>query len=96
MQQQQVLDNLAMFVCDYNAMPHFSYANQSGAQVTDQANANASLGWGRVNMFGSYGQRSPIFRFHFCSARSASPAAASGRSRKRSPSRRSTIRASSN
>ena len=54
LQQQQVLDNLAMFVYDYNSMPYFSYANQSGAQVTDQANANASLGWGRVNEFGSY------------------------------------------
>ena len=53
MQERQVLDNLAMFVCNYNAMPHFSYANQSGAQVTDQANGNASMGWGRVNLFGS-------------------------------------------
>ena len=53
LQQQQVLDNLAMFACNYNATPYFSYANQSGAQVTDQANASASLGWGRVNVFGS-------------------------------------------
>ena len=51
LQQQQVLDNLAMFVYDYNSMPYFSYPNQSGAQVTDQANASASLGWGRVNLF---------------------------------------------
>ena len=53
LQQQQVLDNLAMFVHNYNSMPYFSYANQSGAQVTDQANASASIGWGRVNEFGN-------------------------------------------
>ena len=59
LQQQQVLDNLAMFVYDYNSMPYFSYANQSGAQVTDQANASASLGWGRVNEFGNLGTSEP-------------------------------------
>ena len=63
LQQQQVLDNLAMFVYDYNSMPYFSYANQSGAQVTDQANASASMGWGRVNLFGS--NSVPNFPFPF-------------------------------
>ena len=29
MQTQQVLDNLAMFVCNHNAMPYFSYPNQN-------------------------------------------------------------------
>jgi hypothetical protein len=62
LQQQQVLDNLAMFVHDHNSMPYFSYANQSGAQVTDQANANASLGWGRgaSNLFGAGAQTVPF------------------------------------
>ena len=63
LQQQQVLDNLAMFVYDYNSMPYFSYANQSGAQVTDQANASASLGWGRVNEFGSTSGLKGFFPF---------------------------------
>ena len=51
LQEQQVLDNLAMFVRDPNSLPYFSFANQSGAQVTDQANGSASAGWGRVNLF---------------------------------------------
>ena len=49
MQQQQVLDNLAMFMCYYNAMPYFSYPNQSGAQVSDQANIGGSASGGRPN-----------------------------------------------
>ena len=49
--QQQVLDNLAMFVYNPNSMPYFSYANQGGAQVTDQANGSASAGWGRANLY---------------------------------------------
>jgi hypothetical protein len=54
MQQQQVLQNLAMFVCDYNAMPFFSFPNQSGAQVIDQDNGSASMGWSRANnLFGT-------------------------------------------
>jgi hypothetical protein len=53
MEQQEVLDNLAMFVYEYNSMPYFSFPNQSGSQVTDQANASAQIGWGRVNEFGT-------------------------------------------
>ena len=49
LEQQEVMDNLAMFVYDYNSMPYFSFPNQSGSTVTDQANAGASLGWGRAN-----------------------------------------------
>jgi hypothetical protein len=48
-QQQQVLDNLAMFVLDYNSMPYFSYANQSADSVTDQAAINANATFTRVN-----------------------------------------------
>jgi hypothetical protein len=60
LQQQQVLDNLAMFVHDPNSMPYFSYANQSGAQVNDQANAGASAGWGRVNLYPQALQANPV------------------------------------
>ena len=49
MQTQQVLDNLAMFVYDYNAMPYFSFPNQSSAGVTDIGNAGLSSGWGRLS-----------------------------------------------
>jgi hypothetical protein len=68
LQQQQVMDNLAMFVRDPNSMPYFSFANQGGAQVTDQANGNASVGWGRVNLYPSSGgaaNTSPITPFPF-------------------------------
>jgi hypothetical protein len=47
MEQQQVLDNLAMFVCDINSMPFFSYPNQSGSQVTDTGNLGGSAAWTR-------------------------------------------------
>ena len=87
MQQQQVLDNLAMFMCYYDAMPFFSYPNQSGAQVSDQANVGGSASGGRPNA-------SP-FPFFLSCARPVRHSA-SGRNRKRTPSRRSTIRASSN
>ncbi len=53
MEQQEVLDNLARFVYDPHSIPFFSFPNQSGSQVTDQVNASASAGWGRVNEFGS-------------------------------------------
>jgi hypothetical protein len=46
-QQQQVLDNLAMFAYDINSFPHFSYPNQSGATVTDQGTAGMTPTWGR-------------------------------------------------
>jgi hypothetical protein len=59
--EQQVMDNLAMFVHDPNSMPYFSYANQGGSQVTDQAGATASAGGGRVNMFGAL----PVFPYSF-------------------------------
>jgi hypothetical protein len=48
-QQQQVLDNLAMFAYDYNSMPYFSVANQSGDSVTDQAAVNASATFTHLN-----------------------------------------------
>jgi hypothetical protein len=47
-QQQQVLNNLAMFVCDRNALPSFSYPNQSGSIVTDSGNAGLASGWSQI------------------------------------------------
>ena len=35
METQEVLDNLAKFVCDPNSMPYFSYPNQNSASVAD-------------------------------------------------------------
>lgn len=52
-QQQQVLDNLAMFVCDYNAFPSFSYPNQGGSNVTDSGSAGATPGFSRIGLTGT-------------------------------------------
>ncbi|HTU24729.1 MAG TPA: hypothetical protein VMF30_05000 [Pirellulales bacterium] len=46
-QQQQVLNNLAMFVVDPNALPTFSYPNQSSSNVTDTGTASIAPGAGR-------------------------------------------------
>jgi hypothetical protein len=43
--QQQVLNNLAMFAYDYHSLPHFSFPNSSGANVTDQGNLAATPAW---------------------------------------------------
>jgi hypothetical protein len=40
--QQEVLDNLARFVDNYNAFPSFAYANQGAAIITDAGSAGAS------------------------------------------------------
>jgi hypothetical protein len=45
--QQQVLNNLAMFVYDYNSFPSFSIPNQGGSNVTDTGTAAAAPGWSR-------------------------------------------------
>jgi hypothetical protein len=47
LQIQQVMDNLAMFVYDYNSMPFFSYPNQGTASVTDQATGGVTPGFSR-------------------------------------------------
>ena len=52
-QQQQVLDNLAMFVCDNNAFPSFCYPNQGGSNVTDMASATVTPGLSRVGLTGT-------------------------------------------
>lgn len=41
-QTQQVLNNLAMFVCDPNSLPYFSFPSQSSATVTDTGTAAAT------------------------------------------------------
>lgn len=58
--QQQVLNNLAMFVFDPGSLPHFSYPNSSGSNVTDQGNMSATPGatpssLGTVLFNGSFG-----------------------------------------
>jgi hypothetical protein len=45
--EQEVMNNLAMFVHDSGSMPWFSYANQGGSSVTDQGNVGATAGWSR-------------------------------------------------
>jgi hypothetical protein len=47
-QTQQVLDNLAMFVCDPNAMPYFSYPSTSAATVTDTGSASGGPTFAQV------------------------------------------------
>ena len=55
-QTQQVLNNLAMFVVNPNALPFFSYPNQSGSNVTDSGTATLTPALGRsaspFNFFG--------------------------------------------
>jgi hypothetical protein len=52
-QQQQVLDNLAMFAGDYFAFPSFCYPNQGGSNVTDSASATVAPGLSRVGLTGT-------------------------------------------
>ena len=47
LEQQQVLNNLAMFAYNPNSMPFFSYPNQTATTITDQGNAGVSAGWSR-------------------------------------------------
>ena len=48
--QQQVLNNLAMFMYDPGSLPHFSYPNSSAANVTDQGNVAATPAWAPSNL----------------------------------------------
>jgi hypothetical protein len=47
-EQQQVLDNLARFCCNYNSIPSFSYPNLGSAIVTDSGTAGLGPTWSRV------------------------------------------------
>jgi len=51
---QQVLDNLAMFVCAPDSMPQFSFPREGVTDVTDDANASATINW-IASGFGSAG-----------------------------------------
>ncbi len=46
--QQQVLNNLAMFVYDYNSFPSFAIPNQGGSNVTDTGAGVATFGFSRT------------------------------------------------
>ena len=43
--EQQVLDNLARFVCDPESMPSFAYANGGSAYVSDSGNVGSQTVW---------------------------------------------------
>jgi hypothetical protein len=55
-EQQQVLDNLALFVSDFNALPSFSYPNQGSSIVIDAGNAGMTPGWSRITQGPSAGE----------------------------------------
>ncbi len=46
--QQQVLNNLAMFVFDSNSFPSFAIPNQGGSNVTDTGNTTMTPGFSRA------------------------------------------------
>jgi hypothetical protein len=46
-EQQEVMDNLAMFVNNINSFPHFSFPNQTATSVTDQDSAGMTPAWSR-------------------------------------------------
>lgn len=43
--EQQVLDNLAMFVYDANSLPSFAYPNEGASNVNDSGNIGSSTSW---------------------------------------------------
>jgi hypothetical protein len=47
LQQQQVLDNLAMFVCNRNSYPYFSTIGAGSCTVTDMGSVGNTNSWGR-------------------------------------------------
>jgi hypothetical protein len=52
--QQQVLDNLARFVVNYNAYPSFAFPNQANAGVNDTGSTQLTPGWGRAATPGTF------------------------------------------
>jgi hypothetical protein len=46
--EQQVLDNLAMFVYDANSLPFFSFPNAGAADVNDEGNLTAGIDFTRL------------------------------------------------
>jgi hypothetical protein len=53
--EQQVLDNLAMFVTDPNSLPGFAYPNAGGSNVQDSASAGSMTNWVRNGGFSTQG-----------------------------------------
>ena len=47
--EQQVMDNLAKFVYDQGALPHFAIANAGASGVEDSGNINGQLNWDRFS-----------------------------------------------
>jgi len=45
--QQQVVDNLALFAHDPDALPHFLYAKEGSSQVVDTGGTTFGIDWGR-------------------------------------------------
>ncbi len=57
--EQQVLDNLAMFVHDQGALPFFAYPNSGGSDVSDSLGGDWTLGFDRAGFAsGGLGQNS--------------------------------------
>lgn len=48
LQQQQVLDNLAMFVANPDSVPYFTIAGAGQSSVSDQGSASTTLNWLRA------------------------------------------------
>lgn len=42
---QQIMDNIAMFCCESETLPHFAIIGDGSTQLADTAIANPSLGW---------------------------------------------------
>jgi hypothetical protein len=51
--QQQVLNNLAKFVCDPNALPDFAWPKEGTAQITDHCEGSGSLMWDAAGFMGA-------------------------------------------
>lgn len=47
--QQEVLNNLAMFVDDPNSLPHFSFAASGATGITDQGTVGVTPSWARAS-----------------------------------------------
>jgi hypothetical protein len=46
--EQQVLDNLAMFIYDYNSLPHFAFPATGANSLADTVAAKGILGWAKA------------------------------------------------
>src|SRR5690349_13885810 len=51
--QQQVLNNLAKFVHDPNALPDFAWPKEGSAQITDHCEGSGSLMWDAAGFMGA-------------------------------------------